>query len=948
MNAPARLVHVVPATVDFTLDHKPLQAYEGETILDAAARHGVEIPRLCHKPGYRPDGNCRACVVEIKGERTLAPSCCRTVTAGMEVQAGSERAVKSQKMVLEMLLSDMPDTGYKWNDADGSGQAVGQHGELSQWAERMDVAVRPALRAVRRAQPAPDLSHPAMAVNLDACIQCNRCVRACREEQVNDVIGYAMRGSHSEIVFDLGDAMGQSSCVACGECVQACPTGALMPKTQVGSQQVDKRVDSVCPFCGVGCLLTYNVKDNRIVSVDGRDGPANASRLCVKGRFGFDYAHHGQRLTMPLIRKPGVPKDPAQAPQPGDWQSVFREASWDEALALAAGQLQHLRDTYGKKSLAGFGSAKGSNEEAYLFQKLVRTGFGSNNVDHCTRLCHASSVAALMEGVNSAAVSNQVRDVMKADVVLVIGANPTVNHPVAATWIKNAVKNGTRLIVADPRRTELARHATWVLQFNPDTDVAMLNALLHVIVEEGLVDRKFIDERTANWEALRDNVRKYSPEAMAPICGILAQTLREVARAFATSRGSMILWGMGISQHVHGTDNARCLIALALATGQIGKPGSGLHPLRGQNNVQGASDSGLIPMFYPDYQRVVTPEARSRFEQYWNAKLDPQPGLTVVEIMHAAAARDIRGMYIMGENPAMSDPDLEHAREALATLDHLVVQDLFLTETAYLADVVLPATAWPEKDGTVTNTDRMVQMGRKAVAAPGDAREDLWIIQQIARGMGLDWHYDGPREVFNEMRGCMDSIAGITWERLLQQSSVTYPCLEEGDPGQPVVFVEDFPTPTGRARFVPADIIPANEQPDRDYPMVLITGRQLEHWHTGSMTRRASVLDFIEPEPVASLHPDDLKRLRIAPGAVLTVQSRRGSITLYARVDEGTPPGALFIPFCYYEAAVNKLTNPVLDPFGKIPEFKYCAVRVVAGGVAPQRVSYGGGVLLDA
>jgi formate dehydrogenase major subunit len=435
---------------------------------------------------------------------------------------------------------------------------------------------------------------------------------------------------------------------------------------------------------------------------------------------------------------------------------------------------------------------------------------------------------------------------------------------------------------------------------------------------------------------------------MAPICGIPAQTLREVARAFATSRGSMILWGMGISQHVHGTDNARCLIALALATGQIGKPGSGLHPLRGQNNVQGASDSGLIPMFYPDYQRVVTPEARSRFEQYWNAKLDPQPGLTVVEIMHAAAARDIRGMYIMGENPAMSDPDLEHAREALATLDHLVVQDLFLTETAYLADVVLPATAWPEKDGTVTNTDRMVQMGRKAVAAPGDAREDLWIIQQIARGMGLDWHYDGPREVFNEMRGCMDSIAGITWERLLQQSSVTYPCLEEGDPGQPVVFVEDFPTPTGRARFVPADIIPANEQPDRDYPMVLITGRQLEHWHTGSMTRRASVLDFIEPEPVASLHPDDLKRLRIAPGAVLTVQSRRGSITLYARVDEGTPPGALFIPFCYYEAAVNKLTNPVLDPFGKIPEFKYCAVRVVAGGVAPQRVSYGGGVLLDA
>jgi formate dehydrogenase major subunit len=929
--------------VEFMLNGERINAAPGQSILQAAREHGVEIPHLCYKDGLRADGNCRACVVEIKGERALAPSCCRAPSAGMEVSSNSTRAVQSQKMVLELLLSDMPEPGAAAQVVAQSA-AHGADSELHYWAQQMQLG-QP--RFAGLSQPQPDFSHAAIAVNLDACIQCTRCVRACREVQVNDVIGYAGRGDHSHIAFDLDDAMGASTCVGCGECVQACPTGALSPRSHVAAD-AQRSVDSVCPYCGVGCLLTYQIENDKIVSVEGRKGPANDGRLCVKGRYGFDYVHHRQRLTRPLIRKPGVPKHKDFSVDPDNWSEVFREASWEEALALAAGGLRSIRDTHGPKALAGFGSAKGSNEEAYLFQKLVRTGFGSNNVDHCTRLCHASSVAALMEGVNSAAVSNQVRDVMKADVVLVIGANPTVNHPVAATWIKNAAKNGTRLIVADPRRTELARHATWVLQFNPDTDVAMLNALLHVIVEEGLVDRKFIDERTANWEALRDNVRKYSPEAMAPICGIPAQTLREVARAFATSRGSMILWGMGISQHVHGTDNARCLIALALATGQIGKPGSGLHPLRGQNNVQGASDSGLIPMFYPDYQRVITPEARTRFEQYWNAKLDPQPGLTVVEIMHAAAARDIRGMYIMGENPAMSDPDLEHAREALATLDHLVVQDLFLTETAYLADVVLPATAWPEKDGTVTNTDRMVQMGRKAVQAPGDAREDLWIIQQIARGMGLDWHYDGPREVFNEMRGCMDSIAGITWERLRQQSSVTYPCLEEGDPGQPVVFVEDFPTPSGRARFVPADIIPANEQPDRDYPMVLITGRQLEHWHTGSMTRRASVLDFIEPEPVASLHPDDLKRLRIAPGAVLTVQSRRGSITLYARVDEGTPPGALFIPFCYYEAAVNKLTNPVLDPFGKIPEFKYCAVRVVAGGAAPQRVSYGGGVLLDA
>ncbi len=604
------------------------------------------------------------------------------------------------------------------------------------------------------------------------------------------------------------------------------------------------------------------------------------------------------------------------------------------------------RDTYGKKSLAGFGSAKGTNEEAYLFQKLVRTGFGSNNVDHCTRLCHASSVAALMEGINSGAVSNPVRDVAKAEVIFVIGANPTVNHPVAATWMKNAAKAGAKLIVADPRRSDLARHATYYLQFNPDTDVALLNAMLHVIVAEGLVDEAFVRDRTSGYDALAENVKAFSPEAWRRSAESTQQTIREVARLYATSKGSIIMWGMGISQHVHGTDNARCLIALALSTGQIGKPGSGLHPLRGQNNVQGASDSGLIPMFYPDYQRVARPEARQRFETLWGAELDPEPGLTVVEIMNAAKKRQIRGMYIMGENPAMSDPDVDHAREALAMLDHLVVQDIFLTETAYLADVVLPATAWPEKIGTVTNTDRTVQLGRKAIEPPGDARPDLWIINELARGIGLDWHYSHPRDVFEEMRKCMDSIAGITWDRLERESSVTYPCEKEGDPGQPVVFVKNFPTPTGRARFVPADLISAAERPDDEYPLVLITGRQLEHWHTGSMTRRASVLDHIEPEPVASVHPLDLEQLGVTPGETLTIESRRGKISLYARADDGMPRGAVFVPFCYYEAAANMLTNPVLDPFGKIPEFKYCAVRVVKGGPTPEHSSFGGGTLL--
>ena len=629
---------------------------------------------------------------------------------------------------------------------------------------------------------------------------------------------------------------------------------------------------------------------------------------------------------------------------------VFREATWDEALAFAGGGLKAIRDRNGARSLAGFGSAKGSNEEAYLFQKLVRTGFGSNNVDHCTRLCHASSVVALLEGIGSGAVSNPVMDVTKADVVIVIGSNPTVNHPVAATFLKNAVKAGTKLILCDPRRSDLARLAHRFLQFRPASDVAMLNAMMHVIVTEGLVDETFIAKRTIGYDELRRNVEGFSPEAMAPVCGIDAETLRYVARLYATSKASMILWGMGVSQHVHGTDNARCLIALALMTGQIGRPGTGLHPLRGQNNVQGASDAGLIPMMFPDYQHVNSPEVRAGFEHAWGlaaGTLDAEVGLTVVEVMHAAKRGEIRGMYVQGENPAMSDPDANHAREALAQLEHLVVQDIFLTETAYLADVVLPASAFPEKTGTFTNTDRMVQMARQAVTPPGDARQDLWIIQEIGKRLGLTWNYGHAREVFDEMRHTMPSIAGITWDRLEREHAVTYPCPNEGDPGEPVVFVDDFPREGGKARFVPVDIVPAAELPDADYPMVLITGRQLEHWHTGSMTRRSSVLDAIEPDPTVLVHPLDLEALGARPGELLTIESRRGAVSLYARAEPGTPRGAVFVPFCYYEAAINRLTNPALDPMAKIPKLKYCAIRVRAGGTAPRQGSFGGGQLLS-
>jgi len=922
-------------SITFTLDGKEVTAEAGMSIWEVANGRGLIIPHLCHKPapGYRPDGNCRACMVEIEGERVLAASCIREPAEGMVVTTNNPRAENARKMVMELLVADQP----KQEEAHDKSSHLWDMAALNGVSESRF----PKLEKARI--PLLDDTHVAMSVNLDACISCNLCVQACREVQVNDVIGMAGRGHDAYPVFDVADPMGQSSCVACGECVQACPTGALMPSAvlddagQGDSKDFDSETESVCPFCGVGCKVSLKVKDGKVKSVEGINGPANEGRLCVKGRFGFDYIHHPHRLTKPLIRRDDAPAKGLNV-DPGNLGTHFREATWDEALDLAAGGLVKLKDDHGGRSVAGFGSAKCTNEEAYLFQKFIRQGFKHNNVDHCTRLCHASSVAALIENVGSGAVTATFNEIENADVAIIIGSNPIENHPVAATYFKQFTKRGGKLIVIDPRGVGMRRFATEMLQFRPGADVSLLNAIMHVIVEEELYDSQYIHRWTENWAAEKEHLRAFSPEKMSEICGIDPEQIRRVARIFANAEAGMIFWGMGISQHIHGTDNSRCLISLALMTGNVGKPGAGLHPLRGQNNVQGASDAGLVPMFLPDYQSVMDDGIRKSFTDVWDSDdFSNEKGLTVTEIVDQVYAGNIKGMYIQGENPAMSDPDVEHARDAFAKLELMVVQDIFLTETANYADIILPASTLYEKNGTVSNTNRQVQRVRPAVAPPGEAREDWKITTELAQRIGLNWDYSDASAVFAEMKLNMKSLDNITWERL-ETETITYPSLHETDPGQAIVFGDGFPRAEGRAKFTPASVIAPDEAPDTEYPMIMTTGRQLEHWHTGSMTRRSKVLDAVEPEANCSLNPRTLKLMGVEPGEMVRLTTRRGSIEIMARADRAIAVDMVFVPFAYVEASANILTNPAVDPYGKIPEFKFAAVRVekVEGQIAAE------------
>ena len=922
------------------IDGMEFEAHEGQTIFEAAQSAGIEIPVLCHSPGLDPVGVCRMCVVDL-GERAMAAACVRQCQPGMDVRTHSEDLDRHRAMLTELLMSDQPTSA----ESDLRETSLGDN-ELVALSRRYQVDGSRFPSARKRGE---DRSSKVIQVDHQACILCDRCIRACNDVQSNEVIGRSGKGYATRIAFDLDAPMGESSCVSCGECAAACPTGALVDRPigiPLRPRSELERVDTICPYCGVGCALTYHVdkERNAIVFAEGRESPASQARLCVKGRYGWDYSAHPQRLTQPLIRreeaypKGALSKDvrgesdgrrkPGGIVDDEEVLPAFRTATWEEALDVVATKLANIRDEHGPNALAGFGSAKCSNEEAYLFQKLIRAALGTNNVDHCTRLCHASSVAALLESIGSGAVTTTYGDVENAEVALVTGSNTTANHPVAATFFKEAQKRGMKLIVVDPRREIIAEHADHHCRIKPGTDVAFYNAMMQVIIEEGLVDEAFVASRTSGFDALREMVADYTPERASKICGLRPDVIRDVARIFGRARSAIIFWGMGISQHVYGTNNARCLISLALLTGNVGKPGSGLHPLRGQNNVQGASDAGLIPMVYPDYQPVGDPAVRAKFETAWDCELSPDPGLTVVEITHAALDGDIRGMYIMGENPFLSDPNVNKVRAALANLDFLVVQDIFLTETAEFADVILPASSYLEKQGTYTNTDRRVQLGRPAVDLPGGARLDWKIIQEVSTRIGYPMNYDSTEEIFDEFAGLTSSYATLHHDNLGPFGKLWPNPDPANEEGPAVLFEDRFPTADGRARFVPAEWTAAPELPDDDYPYVLNTGRLLEHWHTGVMTRRARALDAIAPEAFVGIHPEDASELGLQDGDRVEIESRRGRIRLAARLTTREIRGAVFVPFHFREAAANLLTLDELDPDGKIPEFKFCAVRL--------------------
>ena len=960
----------------------------GDTILAAARAAGIDIPTLCWYPKLPLAGNCRVCLVSVEGQGKLVPSCAAAAAEGMVVQTESPAAVAARRSVLSFLLERYPGEHL------ANGGRAHPRNEFEEYVVRYDVPVRPTARHELPLRGGDERPGDAMIRHdMSLCILCTRCVRACDAIQEVGVLDVADRGADAQIIVGGDGDPDHAGCTWCGECVRVCPTGAIfefIPRRRFGEEALrhpERVVRSVCPYCAVGCQVDLHTRGQEVMRVTSpwiEEDTPNQGSTCVKGRFGYDFPQHRDRLTRPLIRR-GWERDAegrwhwrgelprrregpwhlieelgrqrkSRPPErqvgkppltglgrrgrddvrdrvatPAEWYEPFREATWDEALSLAAQELLRIRDTHGPDSLAALSSAKCTNEDNYAFMRMVRAAFRTNNLDHCTRLCHSTSVAAMNRALSTAAASGSMREIEEAcDVIFIAGANTTESHPVFGALIKRAVARGARLIVADPRRLELAELADIHLQMLPGTDVALFNAMLHHVIDAGLVDEPFVAARTRDFNAVRSAVEPYTLEVGARITGIPAERIRAAAEMYARGPRTSTLWAMGLTQHATGTDIVASLLNLLLSCGMIGRWGAQMMPIRGQNNVQGASDMGAIPFAYTDYRPVTEPANRVAYARAWGVHeetLSLESGLMVTEMTKPES--NVRGLYIMGENPVISDPDISHAEDWVRGLEFLAVQDLFLTETARWADVVLPGSSFAEKRGTYANTERRIQLSEIAVEPPGEARRDLEILVDLSNRLGLPTPWTDAEQVMEEIASVTPSWAGVTYPAL-RGAGLQYPVPEPGHPGTAFLFADRFPTRDGRALMVPVEYLPPNELPDAEYPFVMNTGRQMYHWHTGTMTRRSEGLDSREPVPVAEIAPADARRLGVADGDTLRVTSRRGSMLIGARISDRQAEGQIFIPFHFREAAANLLTNPALDPYAKIAEFKVSAVRVEA------------------
>lgn len=889
--------------IKLIIDNREVEVREGSTILEAAQKAGIKIPTLCHQSGLSSAGACRVCLVKVKGESGLITSCTTEVSQGTEIISKDEEIIEARRLMVELILSERE---HNCLICEKNGDCELQDLVYELGIDNIRFPVN------KRVEKTEDSSQVILR-DPNKCILCGRCVRACAEITVQEILDFAERGGKTFIAAGLDEKLADTDCVSCGACVQACPTGALTEKLArfQGRSWEFRKVETTCPYCGVGCQIELNIKNDRIVKVYGVDnGSPNRGHLCVKGRFGLDYVHHQERLTTPMIKKKGR----------------FIEASWEEALELVADRFKELKDKYGSDSLAGLSSAKCTNEENYLFQKFVRVCFSNNNVDHCARLCHASTVAGLGRAFGSGAMTNSIKEWGKSDVVLVTGSNTTEAHPVIGYYLKHLViYQGLKLIVIDPRAIELTKYAKiWLRQKN-GTDVAWINGLMNIIIQEGLYDEEFVENRTENFAQSRKTVSRYTPQKVKEITGIPEKELIAAARMYASGKRSSIVFSMGITQHITGTDNVLSLANLAMLCGNVGREGTGVNPLRGQNNVQGACDLGALPNVYPGYQKVTDEQIRQKFEEAWKVRLSPKEGLTAVEMIEAAKDGVIKGLYIMGENPMLSDPNLNNVQKGLESLDFLVVQDIFLTETARMADVVLPGVSFAEKDGTFTNTERRVQRVHKALPEIGGSRQDWQIILELSRKMGYSMSYNSPAEVMEEIACLTPIYGGIGFARLAREA-LQWPCPSSEHPGTPYLHKDKFTR--GKGLFAPIDYIPPAELPDKEYPFLLSTGRILYHFHTGSLSRRSKPLDSIVPEGFLEMNPVDAKRLKIKDGGWVNVSSRRGKVKTKVKVTERVDERAVFMSFHFAESAANFLTNDALDPVAKIPEYKVSAVKI--------------------